>query len=165
MATRIGFPEGDNVLHDMPVVVPLPAGENIGYPGSNPAFPLAPILQVGYILRLDPADNKAYLMDLTNGDLYAGISETAVEISKDEQISSRFWGVVWLAVGDTQVDAGMLVKAQQSSGQAGDIVPWVGHTDSVAGDNVDSIIGRALRTGAVRAGADHTIIPVILRGF
>jgi hypothetical protein len=163
MASRVGFQNSNHVKHDQPVVIKMVAGEDIGI-GAEPGYPLAPVLTTGYILYVDTADgDKVKLMTLTDGDVYCGISETAAY--DDEEISVRFTGVVWLPVGGTQVNAGNLVKAQITSGQQGDIIPWVGHTDTVAGDNVDSIIGRALATGAVRSGADYNLVPVILRGF
>lgn len=164
MATRVGFEAGNHLKVDIPITFYMIAGEAIGYPATSPDFPLAPVLTSGYILYVDTADgDKVKLMTLTDGDKYCGISEVAAK--DDEEITTRFSGIVWLPVGTVQVDAGMLVRAEDGAGQAGDIIPWVGTTEAVAGHLVDSIIGRALRTGAVRAGAVYNLVPVILRGF
>ena len=164
MATRVGFSQDSHVEEDLPITITCIAGEDIGYPATPSEYPKAPVLSVGYVLYMDDSDGKVYLMDNTAGnvDKYIGISNTAAK--EDEKIAVRVIGIVWLPVGSTLIAAGNLVKADVSA-DLGDIIPWVGHTDLVAGDNVDALIGKALAGGAVRSGASYELVPVLLRGF
>jgi len=164
MATRVGFAKDSNVRVDIPVTFKAVAGEDIGYPAAASDYPLAPVLKTGFVLFMNSTDGLVYLMDATAGnvDKYIGISETAAKLG--EEITVRVWGIVWLPVGSTLIAAGELVKADISAA-LGDVIPWVGHTDLVAGDNVDALIGKALAAGAVRAAAVYELVPVLLRGF
>ena len=143
---------------DVPITLPLTAGEDIGY-DDTPVFPLPPNTTVGSALHLG-VDGLVYAANLTSTNFYVGVNE--IPSRKDKPITVRKVGVIIFPVGDTQVDPGMQVKLEDTALQtAGDVVPWVGGTDYV-----DKLVGQAITGGVVRTSASvYATVQVVLKGW